>query len=134
MGELSSHSGDQRHLDYYGNRTTENDLILGIGRDLIGGELEVVPIDANGARPLISGNEPAKNAYFHPSVTPGLEAVVEDTLWDQALDELNELGDEDKAWALQHVEKTRRKGLVGPTLVFDAIKRQTRHGQIDKAA
>lgn len=127
-------SGEPSELGDYGNRVTDSDIILSIRRDEATGEFEVVPIDVNGAKEIISGVQKARQAYFHPSVTPGLDRVHKGSPWDQALDALNDLGPEDRAWALQDVGEMGRNGFAAPTTLLDAVRRQRHDKELDQAA
>jgi hypothetical protein len=111
--------------ELYSNRILENGVILVIGKNAASGQFEVVPIDTEGAREPIRGNLKAREAYFHPTQVPGLmDERLEANLWDEALDAYNDLPIQDQAWTRQKVERIRKRGKIGPTLVLEVVKSQ----------
>lgn len=130
MSELSPQPSYE--LEDWEHRTTHYGLNLVYRRDPASGEESTVAFDESGVTEIVSKDSRAHNAYLHPSVTPGLEAVHQNNPWDEALDAYNSLDQEAQAWAMQAFERVRAGGAAAPTILFDAVRRQRR--QLDKAA
>lgn len=132
MSELSLQQHE--HWEEVDHRITDDGLDLTIRRSPDQeGNLEVLAIDENGVTEMVLSPAKALEAFVHPNTTPGLRIEPENP-WDKALDAYNDLKPKDKERAAKQVQRDVEKGFFVPTLVFDAVKRQARHRELEQAA
>ena len=123
MSRLSPESGS--HWENLGSRVTHYDLGLAIRRNPDTGEMSTVAFDTDHVVEV-----PGSEAYFHPSITPGLEsAVTEINPWDEALDAYNQLAPVEQPYAMRSFERVRASQgqIATPGFLLDAVARQVKY-------
>lgn len=110
------------------HRTTHYGLELILRKSLVDEHISTVAITPNG-EVVEFADKKAVEAFNHPAVTPGITERSVDVVfnpWDRALDELNDLPEDQQAASLEKFRLMFKGNTPTPTFLIEAVSRARR--------